>query len=193
MGLFDNIVLGLLNLVEGKNKTQFMTEDEALNILLEGTAPIKTLENAHVSLVLFGSKTDRYDLCNLYSCLGDLCGLKRNESDITAIDFVFIFVTMSLEDHTAEETEEGINLLGEIYRRHPDFNREVNEFALNAQPDYKEYSGILPYLSLAHLYGWGYEPNVQEAEEYADKAEALEKNIITENLRTRIEAVKNGK
>lgn len=193
MGLFDNIVLGLLNLVEGKNKTQFMTEDEALNILLEGTAPIKTLENAHVSLVLLGSKTDRYDLCNLYSCLGDLCGLKRNESDITAIDFVFIFVTMSLEGHTAEETEEGINLLGEIYRRHPDFNREVNEFALNAQPDYKEYSGILPYLSLAHLYGWGYEPNVQEAEEYADKAEALEKNIITENLRTRIEAVKNGK
>ena len=100
---------------------------------------------------------------------------------------------MSLEGHTAEETEEGINLLGEIYRRHPDFNREVNEFALNAQPDYKNYSGILPYLSLAHLYGWGYEPNVQEAEEYADKAEALEKNIITENLRTRIEAVKNGK
>ena len=30
MGLFDNIVLGLLNLVE-KNKTQYMTEDEALN------------------------------------------------------------------------------------------------------------------------------------------------------------------
>ena len=62
MGLFDNIVLGLLNLVEGKNKTQDMTEDEALTILLEGTAPIETLENAHVSLVLFGSKTDRYDL-----------------------------------------------------------------------------------------------------------------------------------
>ena len=38
MGLFDNIVLGLLNLVEEKNKTQYMTEDEALNILLEGMA-----------------------------------------------------------------------------------------------------------------------------------------------------------
>lgn len=38
MGLFDNIVLGLLNLVEEKNKTQYMTEDEALNILLAGMA-----------------------------------------------------------------------------------------------------------------------------------------------------------
>lgn len=51
MGLFDNIVLGLLNLVERKNKTQDMTEDEALTILLEGTAPIQTLENAYKSLV----------------------------------------------------------------------------------------------------------------------------------------------
>ena len=193
MGLFDNIVLGLLDLVEGKNKKQMMPYDEALNILLEGTAPIKTLKNADDSLIDFGFKTYRYDLCNLYSCLSNLCGLKNKESVNTTIDFVFCFVIMSLEGHTAEETEEGINLLGEIYRRHPDFNREVNEFALNAQPDYKNYSGILPYLSLAHLYGWGYEPNVQEAEEYADKAEALEKNIITENLRTRIEAVKNGK
>lgn len=192
MGLFDNIVLGLLDLVEGKNKTQDMTYDEALNILLEGTAPIKTLKNAQDSLLQFGYKTDRYDLCNLYSCLGDLCGINPTEYVNTKIDFVFWFVKMSLEGHTAEETEEGINLLGEIYRRHPDFNREVNEFALNAQPDYKNYSGILPYLSLAHLYGWGYEPNVQEAEEYADKAEALEKNKITENLRARIEAVKNG-
>lgn len=193
MGLFDNIVLGLLDLVEGKNKKQMMPYDEALNILLEGTAPIKTLENADDSLIDFGYKTYRYDLCNLYSCLGDLCGLKNKESVNTTIDFVFCFVIMSLEGHTAEETEEGINLLGEIYRRHPDFNREVNEFALNAQPDYKYYSGILPYLSLAHLYGWGYEPNVQKAEEYVDKAEALEKNKITENLRARIEAVKNGK
>lgn len=169
-----------------------MTYDEALNILMDGTAPTETLKHAHDSLLQFGKKTDRYDLCNLYSCLGDLCGIKPTESVNTTIDFVFWFVKMSLEGHTAEETEEGINLLGEIYRRHPDFNREVNEFALNAQPDYKNYSGILPYLSLAHLYGWGYEPNVQEAEEYADKAEALEKNKITENLRARIEAVKNG-
>lgn len=193
MGLFDNIVLGLLDLVEGKNKKQDMTYDEALNILMDGTAPTETLKNAHDSLVHFGYKTDRYDLCNLYSCLGDLCGIKPTEYVNTAIDFVFCFVKMSLEGHTAEETEEGINLLGEIYRRHPDFNREVNEFALNAQPDYKYYSAVAPYLSLAHLYGWGYEHNVQKAEEYVDKAEALEKNKITENLRARIEAVKNGK
>lgn len=192
MGLFDNIVLGLLNLVEGKNKKQDMTYDEALNILMDGTAPTKTLENAHDSLLQFGYKTNRYDLCNLYSCLSGLCGINPPEYVNTKIDFVFWFVKMSLEGHTAEETEEGINLLGKIYRRHPDFNREVNEFALNAQPDYKNYSGILPYLSLAHLYGWGYELNVQEAEEYADKAEALEKNKITENLRARIEAVKNA-
>ena len=50
MGLFDNIVLGLHNLVERKNRTQYMTEDEALNILLDGTAPIETLEKAEDSL-----------------------------------------------------------------------------------------------------------------------------------------------
>ncbi|MGN1162049.1 MAG: hypothetical protein ACI4SX_07390 [Candidatus Fimenecus sp.] len=193
MGLFDNIVLGLLDLVEGKNKTQYMTEDEALNILLEGTAPIETLEKAEDSLKYHSMRTCRFTLCYLSDCLGALYGLNENKSGGTAIDYVFEFVRVVLDERTAsEESCEGLKLMGEIFRRHPDFNREVNEFALNAQPDYKNYSGILPYLSLAHLYGWGYEPNVQEAEEYADKAEALEKNIITENLRARIEAVKNG-
>ena len=186
MGLFNKLTK---KYVEKK-------ENEALTILMEGTAPFQTLENALDSLRHFCFETGRgrYAIGSLYECLGKLCGLKRNESDITAIDLVFIFVIISLEslDTFSEEIEEGMKLLSEIYRRHPDFNREVNEFALNAQPDYKKYSGILPYLSLAYLYGWGYEPNVQEAEEYADKAEALEKNIITENLRTRIEAVENG-
>lgn len=185
MGLFNKLTK---KYVEKK-------ENEALTILMEGTAPIQTLENACDSLYHFccDKGRGRYAMASLYDCLGILCGIKRNESDNTAIDFVFMFVIISLRHDTfSEEIEEGMKLLSEIYRRHPDFNREVNEFALNAQPDYKKYSGILPYLSLAHLYGWGYEPNIQEAEEYADKAEALEKNEITENLRARIEAVKNG-
>ena len=43
MGLFDNIVLGLLDLVEGKNKAQDMAYDEALSIL------IKTHSNAYAN------------------------------------------------------------------------------------------------------------------------------------------------
>lgn len=195
MGFFDNIVLGLLNLVERKNKTQYMTEDEALNILLEGTAPIETLEKAEDSLNYHSMRTCRFTLCYLSDCLGALYGLNESKSGGTAIDYVFEFVRVVLDERTAsEESCEGLKLLGEIFRRRPDFNLEVNEFALNAQPDYKNYGCVAPYLSLAHLYGWGYEPDVQEAEVFADRAaEVSENSKETEWLRARIEAVKNGK
>ena len=195
MGLFDNIVLGLLDLVERKNKTQYMTEDEALNILLEGTAPIETLEKAEDSLNYHSMRTCRFTLCCLSDCLGALYGLNENKSGGTAIDYVFEFVRLVLDERTAsEESCEGLKLLGEIFRRRPDFNREVNEFALKAQPDYKNYGCVAPYLSLAHLYGWGYEPDVQEAEVFADRAaEVSENSKEIERLRARIEAVKNGK
>ena len=195
MGLFDNIVLGLLDLVERKNKTQDMTEDEALNILLEGTAPIETLEKAEDSLKYHSMRTCRFTLCYLSDCLGALYGLNESKSGGTAIDYVFEFVRAVLDERTtSEESCEGLKLLSEIFRRRPDFNREVNEFALNAQPDYKNYGCVAPYMSLAHLYGWGYEPDVQEAEAFADRAaEASENSKETEWLRARIEAVKNGK
>ena len=195
MGLFDNIVLGLLDLVERKNKTQYMTEDEALNILLEGTAPIETLEKAEVSLNYHSMRTCRFTLCCLSDCLGALYGLNENKSGGTAIDYVFEFVRVVLDERTAsEESCEGLKLLGEIFRRRPDFNLEVNEFALKAQPDYKNYARVAPYLSLAHLYGWGYEPDVQEAEAFADKVAEMPKySKETEWLRARIEAVKNSK
>lgn len=186
MGLFDK-------LTKKSIKKNQMPEDEALTILMEGTAPIKTLENAYKSLVCLSTTSRRCAVLCLYHCLGKLCGLEIYNTDNTAIDEVFGFLIMPrITQVSFEEFEEGMKLLGEIYRRHPDFNREVNEFALNEQPDSKYYSKVAPYLSLAHLYGWGYEPDVQQAEEYADKAEALEKNEITENLRACIEAVKNG-
>ena len=101
---------------------------------------------------------------------------------------MFEFVRAVLDERTAsEESCEGLKLMGEIFRRHPDFNREVNEFALKAQPDYKNYACVAPYLSLAHLYGWGYEPDVQEAEAFADRAAETPKNSKeTEWLRARI-------
>ena len=65
---------------------------------------------------------------------------------------------------------------------------------LNTQPDYKNYGCVAPYLSLAHLYDRGYEPDVQEAEAFADRAAETSKNSKeTEWLRARIKAVKNGK
>ena len=140
-------------------------------------------------------RTCRFTLCCLSDCLGALYGLNENKSGGTAIDYVFEFVRAVLDERTAsEESCEGLKLMGEIFRRHPDFNREVNEFALNAQPDYKNYGCVAPYLSLAHLYGWGYEPDVQEAEAFADRVAETPKNSKeTEWLRARIEAVKNGK
>ena len=81
MGLFDNIVLGLLNLVE-KNKTQYMTEDEALNILLEGTAPIETLEKAEDSLKYHSMRTCRFTLCCLSDCLGRFTDLTKTKAAV---------------------------------------------------------------------------------------------------------------
>lgn len=192
MGLFDNIVLGLLDLVEGKNKKQDMTYDEALNILMDGTAPTAVLKDAFKCVCNSETNNARTEL---HFCLGMLCGVFKDRYGHSVFDSVFGFVMLHmLSDYSPEMINEDMKLMGEIFRRRPDFNREVNEFALNAQPDYKNYVCVAPYLSLAHLYGWGYEPDVQEAEAFADRVAETPKNSKeTEWLRARIEAVKNGK
>ena len=130
-----------------------------------------------------------------FTVVGMLCGVFKDRYGNTAFDSVFFFLGLHmLSDYSADIIDEDMKLLSEVFRRRPDFNREVNEFALNAQPDYKNYGCVAPYLSLAHLYGWGYEPDVQEAEAFADKVAEMPKNSKeTEWLRARIEAVKNGK
>lgn len=169
-----------------------MTYDEALNILMDGTAPTAVLKDAFKCV---GKSKENNARTTLHDCLGELCGVYKDEYGNSAFDIVLFFIGLHmLHDYTTETINENMKLMGEIFRRRPDFNREVNEFALNAQPDYKNYGCAAPYLSLAHLYGWGYEPNVQEAEAFADRAaEALKKNKETEWLRACIETVKNGK
>ena len=167
-----------------------MAYDEALNILMDGTAPAGVLKDAFKCVCRSHEHTKRTDL---HFCLGALCGVYKDNEGVTAIDDVLWVVMFALDNFYGPEiSDENLKLLGEIFRRRPDFNREVNEFTLNAQPGYKNYGLVAYYLSLAHLYGWGYEPDVQEAEAFADRAEALEKDKKTENLRARIEAVKNG-
>lgn len=192
MGLFDNIVLGLLDLVEGKNKTQAMPYDEALNILMDGTAPTAVLKDAFKCVCKSETNNARAEL---HLCLGELCGVYKDGYGNSVFDSVLFFLGLHmLSDCLADIIDEDMKLMGEIFRRRPDFNRKVNEFALNAQPDYKNYGCVAPYLSLAHLYGWGYEPDVQEAEAFADRAaEASNSSKKTEWLCARIEAVKNGK
>ena len=48
------------------------------------------------------------------------------------------------------------------------------------------------YLIFAYLYGYGFEPNIEKAEEYAEKSEALGDEYAAV-WKARIEAVKNGK
>lgn len=169
-----------------------MTYDEALNILMDGTAPTAVLKDAFKCVCKSKENNAR---TTLHDCLGELCGVYKDQYS-TIFDGVLFFVGLHmLSDYATETINENMKLMGEIFRRRPDFNREVNEFALNAQPDYKNYGCVAPYLSLAHLYGWGYEPDVQEAEAFADRAaaEALINPKETEWLRACIEAVKNGK
>ena len=169
-----------------------MTYDEALNILMDGTAPTAVLKDAFKCVCKSETNNARTELHN---CLGVLCGVYKDGYGKTAFDSVLFFLGLHmLSDYAADIIDEDMKLMGEIFRRRPDFNREVNEFALNAQPDYKNYVCVAPYLSLAHLYGWGYEPDVQEAEAFADRvAEASENSKEIERLRARIEAVKNCK
>lgn len=170
-----------------------MTYDEALNILIDGTAPTAVLKDAFKCVCKSETNNARAEL---HDCLGKLCGVYKDRYGNTIFDSVLFFLGLHmLSDYSTDIIDEDMKLVGEIFRRRPDFNREVNEFALNAQPDYKNYGCVAPYLSLAHLYGWGYEPDVQEAEAFAYRAaeEALINPKGIEWLRARIEAVKNSK
>lgn len=169
-----------------------MTYDEALNILMDGTAPTAVLKDAFKCVCKSETNNARTEL---HFCLGMLCGVYKDGYGNTIFDSVLFFLGLHmLSDCSADIIDEDMKLMGEIFRRRPDFNRKVNEFALNAQPDYKNYCCVAPYLSLAHLYGWGYEPDVQEAEAFADRAaETSKSSKKAEWLRARIEAVKNGK
>ena len=60
------------------------------------------------------------------------------------------------------------------------------------QPDDKNIMYATTYLIFAYLYGYGFEPNIEKAEEYAEKSEALGDESATV-WKARIEAVKNGK
>lgn len=178
MGLFGNY-----------NK---MTYDEALNLLMDGMVPTAVLKAAFKCVCKSKTNNARTEL---HDCLGMLCGVYKGRYGNTAFDSVFFFLGLhTLSDYSADIIDEDMKLLSEVFRRRPDFNRELNEFALNAQPDYKNYGCVATYLSLAHLYGWGYDPDVQEAEAFADRVAEMPKySKETEWLRARIEAVKNSK
>ena len=171
-----------------KNK---MTYDEALNILIDGTSSPLVLKDAY--------KCVTKPLCDtarsiFHSCLGNLCGVVKNCGEATAKDDVFGVVCFSLSGFEAPETNnENLKLLERLLRRRPDFNREVNEFAMSVQPDYKNYNFSVLYLALAYLYGWGFASDIEKAEEYAKKAKTLGEIDTCEALKKRIENEKNDR
>lgn len=121
-----------------------------------------------------------------------MCGnfiLPRGEKSL------WIFYSSVQLDFTINQgdfDDDNLQLVKRFLTSKPDFNRQVNETALNMQPDNKDYKYATVYLIFAYLYGCGFEPDIEKAEEYAEKSEALgdEKAAV---WKARIEAVKNGK
>ena len=166
-----------------------MAYDEAMETLIEGAASKSVLEKAYKRI-----RKSEYDKSigrrALYYCFGELYGLGIEKLETSAVERIFGAVWASV--YKGDFDEETLQLVEKLLKQKPDFNRQVNETALNMQPDNKDYKYATVYLIFAYLYGCGFEPDIGKAEEYAEKSEALgdEKAAV---WKARIEAVKNGK
>ena len=165
-----------------------MSYDEAMGTLIEGTASKSVLEKAYKRV----RKNDfGMDLGGdvLHLCFGRFYGFEE-PYDHAEID-VYGSVWLSADNHGTLD-EENLGTVKRFLGKHPDFTRLVNETALNMQPDDKNLRYATAYLIFAYLYGCGFEPDIEKAEEYAKKAESLEDEKAAV-WKARIEAVKNGK
>lgn len=165
-----------------------MSYDEAMETLIDGTASNAVLEKAYKRL-----NKNKYDKSLgekvLYLCFGRFYGFEE-PYDHAEID-VYGSVWLSV-DHNGSFDDKNIELVQSFLEKHPDLTRLANETALNMQPDDKNFIYATAYLIFAYLYGCGFEPSIEKAEEYAKKADELgdEKAVV---WKARIESVKNGK
>ena len=154
-----------------------MAYDEAMETLIGGTASNAVLEKAY-KRVKKNAYNESQGTVQLHYCFGQLYGIEKIEC--SAEKRIFGSVWLSV-DYKGDFDDDNLQLVKRFLTSKPDFNRQVNETALNMQPDNEDYK-----------YATGFEPDIEKAEEYAEKSEALgdEKAAV---WKARIEAVKNGK
>lgn len=166
-----------------------MSYDEAMETLIEGTASKSVLEKAYKRV-----RKNEYDKSigqrALYYCFGELYGLGIEKLETSASERIFGAVWASV--YKGNFDEETLQLVEKLLKQKPDFNQQTNNMALNMQTDHKSYKYAVIYLIFAYLYGCGFDPNIEKAEEYAEKSEALGDEYAAA-WKARIEAVKNGK
>ena len=166
-----------------------MSYDEAMETLIEEAASKSVLEKAYKRI-----RKNEYDKSigriALHGCFRELYGLGVENFETCAEEQIFGAVWASV--YKGDFDEETLQLVEKLLKQKPDFNRQANDTALNMQADHKAYKYAVVYLIFAYLYGCGFEPNIEKAEEYAEKSEALGDEYAAV-WKTRIEAVKNGK
>ena len=165
-----------------------MSYDEAMETLIEGTASKSVLEKAYKRI-----RKNVYDKSigriALHYCFGELYGLGIEKLETSAVERIFGAVWASV--YKGSFDEETLQLVERLLKQKPDFNQQTNDTALNMQPDDKNIMYATTYLIFAYLYGYGFDPNIEKAEEYAEKSEALGDESAAV-WKARIEAVKNG-
>ncbi len=166
-----------------------MSYDEAMETLIEGTASKSVLEKAYKRI-----RKNEYDNSigrrALHYCFGELYGLGIEKLETSAVERIFGAVWASV--YKGDFDEETLRLVEKLLKQKPDFNQQANDTALNKQPDDKNIKYATTYLIFAYLYGCGFEPNIEKAEEYTEKSEALG-DEHTSAWKARIEIVKSGK
>lgn len=165
-----------------------MSYDEAMETLIEGTASKAVLEKAY-KRIKKNAYNESQGTVQLHYCFGQLYGIEKLEC--SAEKRIFGSVWLSV-DYKGDFDDDNLQLVKRFLTSKHDFTRLVNETALNMQPDDKNFKYATIYLIFAYLYGCGFEPDIEKAEEYAKRAESLgdEKAAV---WKTRIEAVKNSK
>ena len=126
----------------------------------------------------------------LHYCFRQLYGLGIEKLETSEAERIFGAVWASVYKGVFDE--ETLQLVENLLKQKPDFNRQANDMALNMQADHKAYKYAVVYLIFAYLFGCGFELDIGKAEEYAEKCEALGDEYATV-WKTHIEAVKNGK
>ena len=165
-----------------------MSYDEAMEKLIDGTASPSVLEKAYKRVRKNDYNAD-LDKSVLHLCFGRFYGFEETcghaETD------AFGSVWLSANDHGTLD-EENLETVKRFLEKHPDFSRTAFETALNMQPDDKNLKYATAYLIFAYLYGAGAGRDIENAEEYANKAIALgdEKADVWKD---RIESIKSGR
>ena len=109
-----------------------MSYDEAMETLIGGTASNAVLEKAY-KRVKKNTYNESQGTVQLHYCFGQLYGIEKLEG--SAEKRIFGSVWLSV-DYKGDFDDDNLQLVKRFLTSKPDFNRQVNETALNMLPDY---------------------------------------------------------